>query len=501
MKYEEKTFKNTLIVLLSSILGIIFGYGFRLILARSYPEEQFGLFYAVIAFFGIFSVVQSLGLDSALVKKISEYLAAGDENKIPSIYRLTLMLQTLSVTIFSVILFIYAEPISGLIVHSSAAADVFRMIAVFFFISPLYNILLGILQGYQEMGAYAFWNLMRTISFFVMLVAIMAMTTTRLAMIPAIAYVLGTIIMLVPLYFYVRKKKSSVFAKPKSYDVSAMKDIFVFGFSVSISVVLGSIIGYIDTIMLSFMTSLNQVAIYNVSFPIVQSIIGLVGVLAVILLPLSSEMSIKNAKAQLGAGISRITLYVSILLLPILITIMILPEIFLNALFGPTYISAAPVLQVLCVSAFFFSLAVINNSVLNGLGFPKLVLRAQVIVAIMVVVFNLLLIPFYGVMGVAITTLLSSMTLYFVSSKMLRKHISYTLPAKRIAGVLLSAILFSGVFILLKNIIVLPVFIELFIVGTIATVCYIVMLFLFRTLTDDDLKLFRRLVGSVSKKK
>ncbi len=502
MKYEERTFKNTFIVLISSILGIIFGYSFRLILARSYPQEQFGLFYTVLAFFGIFAVVQSLGLDAALVKKISEYLAKGDEHKIPSIYRITLTLQTLSVTVFSAILFFYAEPISGLIVHSTASADIFRMIAVFFFVSPLYNILLGILQGYQDMGAYAFWSLIRNISFFFSLIVIMSLTTSKSAIIPAIAYVLGTVIAIVPLYIYVRKTRSSVFQKPKAYDMSAMKDIFVFGFSVSLSVLLGSIIGYIDTIMLSFMTSLDQVALYNVSFPIVQSVIGLVAVLAVILLPLSSEMSIKKAKAELGAGISRITLYVSILLLPVLITIMILPKIFLNALFGPTYISAAPVLQILCISGFFFSLAVINNSVLNGIGVPKLVLKTQVIVAAIVIVLNLILIPLYGVMGVAITTLLSSATSYFVSSIMLRKHISYTLPRMRILGVLLSTIIFSVMFILLKNIIVLPVFIELAIVGVLSSICYIAMLFLSKALTDDDVKLFKRLLGSfISKNK
>ena len=64
--YTKKALVNAGKVFAISIVAGFFGYIVRIFFARNLTVEEFGLFYATIAFLGFFSFFKGLGLDTAL---------------------------------------------------------------------------------------------------------------------------------------------------------------------------------------------------------------------------------------------------------------------------------------------------------------------------------------------------------------------------------------------------------------------------------------------------
>ena len=72
--YTKFAVKGATTVLIISVLAAFSGYLVRLVLARSLSVEDYGLFYAVFAFLGLFGMFKTLGLDKALIKFIPEFM-------------------------------------------------------------------------------------------------------------------------------------------------------------------------------------------------------------------------------------------------------------------------------------------------------------------------------------------------------------------------------------------------------------------------------------------
>ena len=58
VNYAKNLVKGTRFVLISTLIVAIFGYLLRILLARSFSVEEYGMIYAIIAFFGIFRLTR-----------------------------------------------------------------------------------------------------------------------------------------------------------------------------------------------------------------------------------------------------------------------------------------------------------------------------------------------------------------------------------------------------------------------------------------------------------
>ena len=71
--YTKSAVKGATIVLIISLIAAFFGYLVRFILARNLTVEEYGLFYSVFAFLGLFGMFRTFGFDKALIKLIPEF--------------------------------------------------------------------------------------------------------------------------------------------------------------------------------------------------------------------------------------------------------------------------------------------------------------------------------------------------------------------------------------------------------------------------------------------
>ncbi|RLJ01451.1 MAG: hypothetical protein DRP10_04035, partial [Candidatus Aenigmatarchaeota archaeon] len=207
-----------------------------------------------------------------------------------------------------------------------------------------------------------------------------------------------------------------------------------------------------------------------------------------ILFPLSSELWAKKRKDQLGKGLGMLYKYALILVFPLALLMFLFPEIILGILFGGEFKAAGGVLRILAIGYLINTLSGVNNTTLSGIGKPKEVSKIMFSGACMNLILNLILIPFYGMEGAAISTTISFLFLFILSTLKIKKDIFFTLPWKSFSILAMSGILIASLTYLIKSLDFLDIWSKLILTIIIGTSIYLIFLVGTKTLTLKEIK-------------
>ncbi|MCX6818584.1 MAG: oligosaccharide flippase family protein, partial [Candidatus Aenigmarchaeota archaeon] len=153
--YTERVFKGAVTVFLISIVGMFIAYLFRIFLARNLSVEDFGLFYAIIAFTGLLALFRDLGLNSALIKYIPEFLVKKEFEKIKySIISVT-FIQLIIIFILILPFFVFSDQIAVSYFHTISASMPLKILLIAFITSIFIPLFQAMLQGLSKMKMYS----------------------------------------------------------------------------------------------------------------------------------------------------------------------------------------------------------------------------------------------------------------------------------------------------------------------------------------------------------
>lgn len=491
--YTRKTIREISILFLMSILASLFAYSLRLLIARSLLPEEYGLVYAIMAFFGLSYILQTLGLNSALVKYIAEFRARSEFESIKNSILITSVIQFISTSILGVIFIVFSDLIAASYFHEPSASFLIKVYAIGIILSPVYNIVKAIFQGFQRMEYYSLVDFLKMLLVFVFTYILLEMRLSTLA--PILAYTLVYIPPVI-LYPYILKKIFPEFIKIKArWDSKLAKILIAFGIPVMFTEISSTILGYTDTVMITLFRSMKEVGLYNIGMPTAGLLWKLTGVLGTVLLPLSSELWAVEKREQIKKGLIDLYKYSAILILPASLIMFMFPEIIIELLFGTEYIGASNVLRILSAGAIIFTLTSANNSILTGIGQPKEVSKILITGSLFNLLGNLIFIPLYGIGGAAATTLLSSIIMMLLSISKLSKFINLELPWVDFIKIAFAGIMFSIVVFSISAILPIDLLPGLIMSITIGLLVYTILMFYLRILTLDEVnKLLKRII-------
>lgn len=161
----------------------------------------------------------------------------------------------------------------------------------------------------------------------------------------------------------------------------------------------------IDQIMLYKMTSAKEVGLYAAAVRLTEIWVIIPTVLLGSLLPIFSQ-EIKSSKSFVSMYNTtfRIMTYLA---MPLLLYVSFYSSEIVRTIFGPEYNRTASVLAVLIYTVLFIYWGILNNRLLIATGAQRLDVLFTGLSAIVSIGLNLYLIPKYGVLGAAITTIAS----------------------------------------------------------------------------------------------
>jgi O-antigen/teichoic acid export membrane protein len=280
------------------------------------------------------------------------------------------------------------------------------------------------------------------------------------------------------------------FTEKFNFSKKLLKDIF----SYSMPVMFGSagflVMGYLDSICLTYFTGLDAVADYrNVAMPTVTVLSYFAGAVCRVLLPMSAEMWEKGEKKNLSEGLKKILSYSFIISVPLAVILAYFPTVLINLFFNGNYLSAALPMSILSFGIIFLSMNNIVFNVFNGIGKPYISTKILYIGAIFNLIFNLLLIPNFGTIGAAFTTTLSYVLIQGLQARYLNKFLDYKFPIKKFILCVISSLISIIPLFAIKGMI-FNEYLLILLSGIVYFIMYLVLICALKILDVTELKKF-----------
>jgi len=223
--YAKKAFRNIAIVYTFSLFAAALGYLVRIYFARNLATDEFGLFYAIVAFLGLFSMFKSMGFDRALIYFIPKFIAESSYQKIKDsvIYSGTVLLVTNGV--FLTLIFAFRNFLAEHFFNNSQATYVLMILAVSFFIDHFVVLVKYTAQGLQRMGIFSGIDLVRMI--LIAIASFVALSLGHGLLGISIAYVAAHLILFAIFYPIIFRKKLNLLAENQfSWNKALLNELF-----------------------------------------------------------------------------------------------------------------------------------------------------------------------------------------------------------------------------------------------------------------------------------
>ncbi|MBN1348784.1 oligosaccharide flippase family protein [candidate division KSB1 bacterium] len=466
---------------LNKISGYLLDFALSIVLARGLGDYYYGIYSEFVTFVFLFSMICSIGLDTALNAFIPRF---NDQPGLVSgmLRRSLVILSISSSTVAAIVIFaggVITRLINSPELNSMLTIAAFyivlhnflivaRMIIVSFYATRFLFFMNGLLKGLLIIASYIIikmnGNIRDVISGF-----------TIISFFVSIAFFLGFLKYLKP---PVQETNWGEFLK---FSVTAW-------FNKIINYVLGR---YFDIFILGFFSvSKEKIGYYNIAFSIAMALFlfissGFDG----ISLAAFSDFENKQQRDKIARGWLTIAKVCIIFGFPGFLYVIRYAKIIITTIYSTAFIESATLFQVF---AGFYLLAIIlgngmNLTVIYALKKANLALKLRLIGGAINIALDILLVPKYQALGAIIATGISIVGIVALEHAFVRKYISFRYPLVFLTKIVLATLVALGTTSLfeISNALLLVLNIALFIF------VFILSIYIFKPLSDQDKEMIR----------
>lgn len=484
--------KTSFIVFIGVILSKLFTYIYKIIIARYFDPEVYGLFNLALMMIGILAALAAFGLPDGLLRFVSLDRKNKSLGRSKYLFNMSIKITLFISIILGLILYFSADFISINIfnkIELSIYLKIFSLSLPFLSITAIF---LSIVRAFEKITTYSIvqnilHNLIRLLLLIILLFFGFAISSILLS------YILG-IVLIGLISYFVSRKYIKLLESSKDISISIKKnlkkDFFDYSWPIVFLGIIGSLLYWTDSFIIGYFMSASDVGFYNVAF----TLVGLLGIAPELFMQLFLPLVVKEYsknKINLIQEISKqVAKWILIINVPIFVMMMIYPGAIINILFGEAYLSAEIPLRILAVGSLFAAVFMsLSNNLLSMKGKSKLLLVNTLFVASFNFILNVLLVPKYGLNGAAFATMIS----WFVFIGILLFQVKYYLdiiPLRRkMLGIIIMGFIASGMLFLVKNFIPNNL-IGLALAGLIFFLVYFALIILFGGLDRNDKRVF-----------
>ena len=468
--------KDTISYIPAIILPILIGILIIPIYTRIFSPEEYGNYIALLTIFSFIQALSSSWIGSTIIRFNEKY--TNEKKTIKFISTSILMSAFISVFISIIILII------SYFVFSKNYSSLFQMIVWL----PIYSILatqielnLQFFRAKREIKSY---------NFFVILKSILAPALILLSyqfFENELAFVLGTIFANFVLIVIIITKENYVdILSFKNFDKEITKTIIAFGLPLAPTFLSSNAIDVSERFLIGFFENAEQLGVYGVAQTFSKNPISLVvSIISISSAPIIIKIWENEGKEKIEFFLKDLLKWYLIISVPILMLLAIYSKQILSIFVSIEYLDGYKVMPFICLGGFILGLQWISQ---RGLMLAE---KTSTIFLgfLMSLIFNFsigfVFIQLFGIIGVAISNVISSLIVFLYINYMSSKIVSIRLSNKSFFN-----IIFSGMIMFLINYsflkyINLSKMLSLFIIGFLSSLAYVICL---AVLKEIDLK-------------
>ncbi len=487
--------RTSFIVFIGIFLSKILSYVYRIIIARYFGPEIYGIFSLALIILGWAIAFSSLGLTDGLVRFIPFYRGKKEFNKIRYLIKFVITLTLISSIICSFILFILSDSIALSIFKNSELTIFLKFFSILLPIAVISNVYLSVIRAFEKISIYSFLvNILQNIIKLTLLIILVIIGLKSNSII--FSYFLGVFIICIIAYFVSKYKIPEIFGFSnlnKKDKLLIKKGVFSYSWPIMFSGIFISLLYWIDSLVIGFYLGATSVGIYNAAIPIV-ALFGFAQELFMqLMFPLiNREYSKKNF--ELIKEISKqISKWIFILDLPLFIIIFLFPGAIINTLFGQDYLGASNALRILSIGIFVSFLIPVLTNLMSMVGKSKILLINLVIASTINLILNIFLVQKFGIEGAAIATSIVSVIMFIMLFFETKYYVSIIPLRRKMLRILLVSIIPLIMVLLIKSSININMF-SLIIIGAFYFLSYLALIFLTKCLDDNDIKIILEII-------
>lgn len=505
----KQTFlQGTLILIFAGMITRLLGFINRLVIARLLGEEGIGLYMMALPTLFLVITLTQFGLPIAISKRVAEADAKNDQAKVKKILIVSLMITSITSIIFTVGMILTAPFIATTLLTDERTLLPLMTISPIVPIIAISSILKGYFQGKQNMKPQSYAIVIEQIvritcvALFIKLLLPFGLEYAAAgAMISVIIGELASLLYMIRLF----KRKKTIKMRTKFFTYlksskNTLKELLSIALPSTGSRMIGSISNFLEPILVA-----QSLAIAGVSTTLVTKQYGeLTGyVLPLLFLPtfitnslsIALVPSISEAEAHGNKKLTHYRIHQSIrisfasgALATIVLSLFSVP--ILTYMYGTANAS-----KYITLMAPFFILLYIQaplQAALQALDFAKSAMWNSLIGAAckLIILFLLASNPNFGIMGVAISMSVSVVLVTLLHLATLKKYIQFYIPFKDIFKMSLLIFMTTAIGYFLKSNfeqLSTNIFHFIFIL-ILLTVAYLILLFLLRLITKEELQ-------------
>jgi len=405
----------------------------RITLGKELGPSGLGLYTLIFTIYMFGTQFAAFGIETALIKYVAEY--KDDSLKIHKYISSGVFGSLISGLTTGIFVFILSSFISKSLFHSLEMIDLLKITAICFPFIAMQKAVQGALNGYRSMKVFAYLNISQNL--LVLVFSIFFVLFLKMGIRGAvIGLVMPTIVVGVLSLYSIRNN----FIFYPELLKSILKDLSLFGFYVVLANSLGIVNTQIDSLMIGYFMNKADVGYYAVATIFIQGVLLIPNAVQRITTPAIAAYYGKNDSKSIEKLIKTTMLKTFGVTLLISLFIAIFGKFIIISLFSDFLPAYTPML-VLLIGYSIYSALISVGGALSSVGQVKIVFKISMICTSINVLFNIILIPEYGLIGASIATslsliLTSIIQMYFISRYVLNdrytnglhKENNFTLP-------------------------------------------------------------------------
>lgn len=427
MLLENKTTKqtiakNTFWLFFGNISSRLIKAGIIIYAARVLGAEDWGVFSYALSLAAFFTVFTDFGISTVITRESAKDLSVQEK------YFATSLVIKAVMTIISIGAFLVLAPF---IVKQRAVMALLPIIILLVSLDGMRDFAASLSRAWEKMEIEAFIQIATNIA--IVIGGFVALFYYRTAYGLSIGYTLGVGIGMLAAFYPFRGYFKNI---RRTFDGSLIKPILYASWPIGMLGLMTATMLNTDTIMIGWYRGMTDVGYYSAGQRVAQIIFMIPALLTTALFPSFAKFAAD--KARLKSAIERSLLALLMVAIPMAIGGAILAKDIMYLIYGDQYLAGSVAFAIMCLTIVSGFIAPVLGNAIFALDKEKK-LFAYIILGISGnFLFNLLLIPRFGIAGAALSTLINQTIITIYLSHKLKKEVPISIY-KKLSGISIAA--------------------------------------------------------------
>jgi len=479
MTISINIFKNSIWNLFLFASQGVTGIVTSILIARYLGPELMGEYSYIIWLIGVIVILISIGLPNTITKFLSELISGEHKESAQTIYAKLLQLQFIIALLITIMVMIVFS-----IKLSPGTRDCYLIAFLSLIPVCMSMFLTAVFHGLQNFKITSIVGSAINLFQLVLIVLVINLNVGLKGLV-AIPLISGVIQLLI-----LAKRIKRTFNFTSSFKITKELRNKVIRYSLNVywTIVLSMIVWQKSEIFfLKLFSSTEEIAFYSISFNMAIIIIGFATLFSTVIFPILSNFHGAGDRVGIQNVYNKSIKAIFIFYLPICIFFIATAKPLVLLMYSSKYYAVYPLLIILVVSAIFSAVGIIFAHLIFAVNRADIQAKYVTLQAILNILLDILLIPHYGATGAALANSSIRIVSFPIWLWIIQKQLGFSFPFKEVFMSILPNIPLALILCLVGN--YYPHTIGIMLVFFIALFIYPLLLFVFKIITSDDIRI------------